>query len=442
MAKKTSNKKNSLITIAKPIKQKNKTSKINKSSTTNSISKGIIKRAKRSLKPEKVNNNVSAGNKKNNLKNNNDNYNNKTSESTIKSNWDINKIKIGQFLSETCYYKVESFDKENANVIDQKGSRIVVSLNVLKDMVSADHFSQEVPLTMTALADLLERCNDDVFQCCFHKQQTVDRTKEILENINLSELTNKTKVNNLAKELISGDICTITCYLVKSENILGRSSVVDLNAPLSNNFRQIDHRTIEWIIYKNVKYHLKSQSEKNGEIIEHKNGDPLWDTIKLAVGDWFSSTTYYKIASNIQNDYVFLIDTHNENYDISPSILQNAMFNSSIYEREEKGTLTDLANLFKDAKSKVFTVCFNKKVDITKVKECLANLTPNILADSKNLAKQILTGEEKIVVGHLISSEAKLGRSLVVNLGEKGFASVDHRTIKWLILNNVKYFLK
>lgn len=45
-------------------------------------------------------------------------------------------------------------------------------------------------------------------------------------------------------------------HLVDCENNLGRSTVIDLNAPESKNFKQVDHRSIDYIIYKNVKYTL------------------------------------------------------------------------------------------------------------------------------------------------------------------------------------------
>ena len=52
-------------------------------------------------------------------------------------------------------------------------------------------------------------------------------------------------------------------HLVDCENNLGRSSIIDLNAPLFNNFRQVDHRSIDWIIFKNVKYSLGKKSAKD-----------------------------------------------------------------------------------------------------------------------------------------------------------------------------------
>ena len=64
------------------------------------------------------------------------------------------------------------------------------------------------------------------------------------------------------------------------------------------------------------------------------------------------------------------------------------------------------------------------------------------MKDGKALAKEILCGKETTVIGHLSKTEGKLGRSLVIDLPSKGYRQVDHRTLKWLIIRNVKYSVK
>jgi hypothetical protein len=85
----------------------------------------------------------------------------------------------------------------------------------------------------------------------------------------------------------------MTCHLTLAENNLGRSTVIDLTAKEKNKFRQIDHRSIDYIIFKNVKYVLKKGGKKEEDKEEEKKG-PKWDYSKLAVGNWFSATNYFK----------------------------------------------------------------------------------------------------------------------------------------------------
>ena len=59
----------------------------------------------------------------------------------------------------------------------------------------------------------------------------------------------------------------------------------------------------------------------------------------------------------------------------------------------------------------------------------------------KALSKELLEGKESRIVGRLSQAAGKLGRSLVIDLPTQGYRQVDHRTIKWLIIKNVKYIV-
>ena len=108
--------------------------------------------------------------------------------------------------------------------------------------------------------------------------------------------------------MIEGELCEITGHLIDSENNMGRSTVIDLNAPIYNNFRQVDHRTIEYIIYKNVKYTLGKKAPGTEELpVKYDSKVPKWNESKLKVGDWFSSVSYYKIKSITDKDNVQVV---------------------------------------------------------------------------------------------------------------------------------------
>ena len=42
----------------------------------------------------------------------------------------------------------------------------------------------------------------------------------------------------------------------------------------------------------------------------------------------------------------------------------------------------------------------------------------------------------------LSKAEGKLGRSLVIDLPTRSYRQVDNRSIKWLVIDNVKYIVK
>ena len=125
---------------------------------------------------------------------------------------------------------------------------------------------------------------------------------------------------------------------------------------------------------------------------------------------------------------------------VSRDILEHEMQNACVYAKEEKLALTKVVKVLKEANSTAFTICFNTKVDEKNVSEKLSSITEKDFKDNKKaLAKELLTGFEKTVVGRKTKTEGKLGRSLVLGLPANNFVSVDHRTIKWLIIKNVKY---
>jgi hypothetical protein len=57
--------------------------------------------------------------------------------------------------------------------------------------------------------------------------------------------------------IIHGEQACCTGFLVDSEGKLGRSTIIDLSEPYGKGFKQVDHRSIEFLIIKNVKYTVK-----------------------------------------------------------------------------------------------------------------------------------------------------------------------------------------
>ena len=249
-----------------------------------------------------------------------------------------------------------------------------VSKDIIEKMNSANHFKKTVPMNMTSLAELLESVGDTVFSVRFHKKLNEEQVQKRLQETKLSDLKDKSALSTLAKQLLEGEISEMVCHLVKAESRLGRSTVIDLSSTHEHKFRQIDHRTIEHIIVNNAKHELKKGSKKaESDDAEKKKDEPKWDFLKLAVGNTFSGTSYYKTI-DIKGDQV-ITRCQETDIAVSKDILEYEMYNASVYATEEKITLTQMAELLEEAKTTCFTVCFTSKVDEAVVRDRLAKCT-------------------------------------------------------------------
>lgn len=128
------------------------------------------------------------------------------------------------------------------------GNLLYVSKDILQGMYSADHYKKEVNMTVSSLAELLQGVQDHVFTVTFRKQQSEADAAAILINADKSMYTEKER-SKLAKEVIAGKLTTMVCHMLEVENNLGRSLVIDLSCGGPNKFRQVDHRSIESIIF-------------------------------------------------------------------------------------------------------------------------------------------------------------------------------------------------
>jgi len=145
------------------------------------------------------------------------------------------------------------------NFVGVDGSTNIIHERLLeRDFWSADLYDQEVKCRMTDLASILQQAQNIVIKVAFKKKITPEAIVSCLSD--MGHKNAKSMPRTILKEIAEGEECVITGHLVNSENHLGRSSIIDLNAPAGNNFRQVDHRTIQWIIYKNVKYSLGNKS--------------------------------------------------------------------------------------------------------------------------------------------------------------------------------------
>lgn len=129
------------------------------------------------------------------------------------------------------------------------------------------------------------------------------------------------------------------------------------------------------------------------------------------------STTKYMTVSERKSDYIKVRDSDGTEFTVhGPEFIEQSMHSSMQFSKEEEVTKTELAARLLEAGDTVFTVDFVK-------------------AD----------GKSRVLTGRLLDTENYMGRSNVIDLQVTSGSptrQVDHRTLKSLILRDVKYIAK
>jgi hypothetical protein len=349
------------------------------------------------------------------------------------------------------YLNVEKIDGAQVTVKNQLGGNWFISKDILeRDMWSADHFDKEIKCNMTDLSEILESCSDTIFKVQFKTKIDPKSIEEQLTSIKAADVKKADTMKKVSKQILEGKTVEITGHLVESENMLGRSLVIDLSAPCTSNIRSVDHRTIEHIIFKNVKYVLGKKVAGTEDLpLKHNKDDKKWGSSKLIVGNWFSSSSYYEVKEIIDKENCKVTNPYNsQDLTMSRDIMEYEMNSGKLFSKEEKMSKTNIVELMSNAKDCVFTVTFHKQLDDKYVSEKISSAPKDTWGNAtkiKSLSKDLSHGAECTMTCFLIKSENKLGRSRVIDLNAPtgmNFRQVDHRTVTSLVLQNVKYTAK
>lgn len=173
----------------------------------------------------------------------------------------------------------------------------------------------------------------------------------------------------------------------------------------------------------------------------------------MKVGDILSTTEYLKVEKLGTNDgkpaaIVRNLET-GDTFGISVDLAKDYA-HSSEFDKEEKVSRTEAVEILESVGDKVFTVEYNKKPDPKEVAKAIRAMSDKD-AGSKTKVERAMLGEDRVMRARLLSVEPKLGRSQVVDLDidkqikgdwDSRNRLVDHRTIKSLIVNRVKFTVK
>lgn len=178
----------------------------------------------------------------------------------------FDKIQKGDRLSETQYYEVIAVGSGAIAVKNERGFEFQISSGIVEEgMYSAGQFNETVELTRTELIEVFSKVGDTVFKVNFNKQPSATSINDAIESANKGKIIPiKDHLKKLVKDAYKGEERTLTGYLISVETGFGRSMVIDLEADISkttpewdSRIRQVDHRTLNWLIWKNVKYQVK-----------------------------------------------------------------------------------------------------------------------------------------------------------------------------------------
>lgn len=167
----------------------------------------------------------------------------------------------------------------------------------------------------------------------------------------------------------------------------------------------------------------------------------------LSPGDKLSRLAYYEVVKT-NNDCAIVKNENDFKFQISNGIVENEMYSANQVKLTKKVSRTQLVEILEKAGDTVFTVTFYKQPTEKRICELLKSFdfTNATKADRKTLAKNFLHGEYRTLIGYLVHTEPKTGRSQVVDLeipkGTYNRRLIDHRTLESIIIKNTKYIVK
>jgi hypothetical protein len=188
----------------------------------------------------------------------------------------LKALKKGAILSETSFYVVKELQNKVVVVVDDFGNELQIGNPYVERILqSADYFNSEVPKNMTELAEIFVNSPRVALTVCYTTKDTAktkkDYTAEVQEAITSVQNAKIGDVNKILTNLIENPISKFTPGALRimrgrhygSQDDFGRVHFIDMELTkdptkdYDTRQRQVDPRTIQYIIVGGVKYTLK-----------------------------------------------------------------------------------------------------------------------------------------------------------------------------------------
>jgi hypothetical protein len=140
------------------------------------------------------------------------------------------RVEAEHLMAFTYYVKVKNSRNNGENLIvtdldNAKGEIQINGKDLVQSSMSADLFEEVEKVSMTKAASILVESHNRPMTVAFVKADGTDRV--------------------------------MRCRLVRPEPLLGRSMVEDLDSTDAHRVRQVDHRTIKYLIVDGMRYEVK-----------------------------------------------------------------------------------------------------------------------------------------------------------------------------------------
>jgi hypothetical protein len=186
------------------------------------------------------------------------------------------KLQRGAILSETSFYTVEEVQGSTVHVRTDDGQQVKIGTKYIEDICnSADQFSKSESLPITKLAELFINSPRVAMTVAFYKKAKA-KTKTALKkekeemvtkiaNAPVSKLESYVNelIENPILDVIPGDLRVMKGRHYGQVDDMGRVHFVDMeqikgsDSARDARMRQVDPRTIQYLIVDGIKYELK-----------------------------------------------------------------------------------------------------------------------------------------------------------------------------------------
>jgi len=188
---------------------------------------------------------------------------------------DYKKLSKGQILSENSFFTISNVNEDGVICVADDGTKVGLSKSYVEKMMHPGNiFDTEEEMSITELADIFINNPRVAMTVAFYKKdkeklvkdynREVKEAVERVQNAKVSEVESIVTdlINNPITRTIPGELRVMHGRHYRVINDLGRVQFIDMDEEYKegvhdNRARQVDPRTLQYVIVNNTKYSLK-----------------------------------------------------------------------------------------------------------------------------------------------------------------------------------------